>query len=209
VAEARTALPGAKLTTYTNGDYLTANLLDCLNRAGLNEMKVTLYPSGGGEEADQSLEPIKATLARLNLREGTLSRHRERLEVSTNIGAMLVRVALPLVCNFSNRAGSVWSSSPVQQERTERKTPCYLPAKSAAIDWLGNVKLCCQIYDVTLPQYESYFIGNVLSSSFGDLWYSRRMNVLRTTLARAHFGDSLWACRLCDFDTDKGVDSEV
>jgi MoaA/NifB/PqqE/SkfB family radical SAM enzyme len=204
VREARRALARAKLTIYTNGDYLTARLLDDLCDAGISEVKVTLYPTADCVADEPMLSRAVSFLDHLGLTVASHAEHYRRTELHAHTGHCLVRVAVPRVTRFSSRAGYLPLGLLAHPTRALRKEPCLLPCSSAAIDWKGNLKLCCQIYDVTLDQYKPYNMGNIESRSLPDLWFSDRFEQLRARLALARFGADLAACRWCDFRVAPG-----
>lgn len=195
LADVRTRLPRAKLELHTNGDFLDRTMLASLVAHGVALVRVTLYPSN--EKAFAPPEPHRARrfLSRLGLAEG----HDEttkptKLELTAKVEGAEVVVRVPDVSKYTTRAGN----APLDGLRTTaaRTAPCFLPFHSAAIDYLGNLKLCCHVFDTTSADAKPYVIGNVGTTPFTKLWGGRRMNALRRKLAAADF-KGLSACAGC------------
>ncbi|MEW5847709.1 MAG: radical SAM/SPASM domain-containing protein [Myxococcota bacterium] len=195
VAQAREQLPHAKLTIYTNGDFLTANNAKELAAAGVNELRVTRYPSNAEAFTPPDPDVSERFLARVGLKPVGASRSKTRkLERVARIGRMRISVRQPVVEHYTDRAGSVGL---VQlRPRTKRTRPCLLPVQAAAIDVHGHLKLCCHIYDTSLPENAPYVLGHVGSTPFTELWNGVLMQEARSRLLRADFS-GLPACATC------------
>jgi MoaA/NifB/PqqE/SkfB family radical SAM enzyme len=204
VADARARLPKAKLELHTNGDFLDRARLDALVEHGVTLVRVTLYPSN--ERAFDPPEPHRARrfLARLGL--GDTQREAKKatkLELCAHVGATELVVRVPQIEHYSTRAGN--APMPGLRATPRRTAPCLLPFHSAAIDYLGNLKLCCHIFDTTSPDAGPYVIGNVEETPFTALWRGERLMALRRQLALARF-DGLEACARCAHATPAHVE---
>ena len=71
-----------------------------------------------------------------------------------------------------------------------------MPTHSAAIDYLGNLKLCCQIYNVQAKEHTDYFIGNLDKNNFWQLWNCEKMKTYRENAAKANF-EGMTVCQGC------------
>lgn len=195
VADARERLPKAKLELHTNGDFLDRTMLDALVDLGVELVRVTLYPSN--EKAFDAPEPHRARrfLDRLDLSDTQREeRKATKLELTTKLRDTELIVRVPEIAKYSTRAGN----APMDGLRSTRKRTerCLLPFHSAAIDYLGNLKLCCHIFDTTSTDAKPYVIGNVARTPFTRLWSGTRMTKLRTQLMNADF-KGLDACAGC------------
>lgn len=196
IADARVALPDASLAIYTNGDYRKAGELERLVDEGVSEVRVTLYPKTNNENREPSWIEVETFVeecfpnAAIEDRSGP-----RRLEGIFFIGLTRFVIVVPRVEQYSNRAGNV--SYPLLLRPFQRSGSCYLPNWAAAIDVWGNVKLCCQIYDVTDPSEAGYLMGNVGESGFFDVWTSSKMNQARERLANGIYLE-LEKCRRCN-----------
>lgn len=205
VADARERLPHAKLELHTNGDFLDRALLGGLSGLGVELVRVTLYPSN--EKAFAPPEPFRARrfLERLGLADARDERRKVgKLELSARLGETELVVRVPDIASYSTRAGE----APLAGLRStpKRTSACLLPFHSAAIDYLGQLKLCCHVFDTTKPDAQPYVIGNVEQTPFTTLWSGPRMTALRRQLMRADF-TGLSACAGCAHVTPKHVDA--
>lgn len=204
VTTARARLPKAKLELHTNGDFLDRAKLDALVTRGVELVRVTLYPSN--EKAFDPPEPHRARrfLARLGLGDTQReSKKHTKLELTTRLAATELVVRVPEISKYSTRAGN----APMKGLRSThaRTTPCLLPFHSAAIDYLGNLKLCCHIFETTGEEASPYVIGNVATTPFTELWSGERLTRLRRQLMHADF-TGLGACAGCAHVTPEHVE---
>lgn len=198
LAQARQALPRAKLEVHTNGDFLTAKSVLALAAAGCSLTRVTLYPSNERAMEPPDEDRLHRFLARLGKASQARVVKTSKLEHRVRHGEMELVVRLPRIDHYVDRMGSV-RFEPLARPGA-RTTPCWLPFHSAAIDVHGALKLCCHVYDSTTPSSAPYVLGNVGETSFVKLWRSRRMETLRRSLARAAF-EKLPACASCHHAT--------
>lgn len=199
VTQARTMLTRATLTVYTNGDFLNRSMLEQLNAAGLNEVLVTLYPNDAHAFDPPKPKRADSFLNRLGLRGSRVVRKASKLTREARFEGVKLVVRIPRIAHYNDRAGSVELEDLVQKSKP-RTAPCYLPFQGAAIDYLGNLKLCCHIYDTTKKENAPYVIGNVGETPFRRLWESARMEARRRQLSSADFS-KLPACQNCSHKT--------
>lgn len=151
---ARERLPQATLKIYTNGDFLTAILLDQLYDAGVRDYLVTLHSTD---------EPsLTASINRMR----QLKEHIKVTQKNINF-AYQTYLEMPLV----NRGGLVVVD--------ERKRPGWSCTDSALnITYSGDVLLCCDDYlGVTA-------FGNVQNESLIDIWSKPEFVRIRQELRR-------------------------
>jgi hypothetical protein len=195
IRQARRALSEARLVVYTNGDLLDRPMLERLASSGADALNVTLYPPAGRAFEAPQAAPLTRVARRLGLvRLGRAADNGRRIKQYARFGALRVLLAVPHIAHYHDRAGSVGLAALVSHR--PRVLPCLLPYASAAIDYHGNLKLCCHIYDSLLPDNRPCVIGNVGEQPFSRLWRSARLQRLRRQLARADFS-GLPACAAC------------
>jgi len=196
ISQARNRLNDAKLTIYTNGDYLTIETLNKLMLMQVDELRVTLYPRKKDTFNEPTKEKILSFLNKLRISTAHINilNNIRRLETHINVETTALHIIVPRIRSYTHRGGSVPLNPLALKE--PRVNPCFLPFLSAAIDYHGNLKLCCQIYDTTQPENRTYIIGNVAECGFLNLWFSEKMNVYRQKVATANFV-GLNACRYC------------
>ncbi len=190
IADIQCYSPKSQVAIYTNGDYLDKSELDKLCQVEVNEIRVTLYPSKK-MVSDSSEYRLNKFIAKLQIeREFSKKKQTHRgIEVETTIFNTCLKIISPKIANYNNRAGSVLDTN------FFRHSPCYLPNISAAIDWMGNVKLCCQVYSTSNNQ--NNILGNLNTSSFVDIWLSEKFARIRAKINRGDFSDTP-ICRKCD-----------
>ncbi|MEW5740751.1 MAG: radical SAM/SPASM domain-containing protein [Myxococcota bacterium] len=206
VADARRALPHAKLELHTNGDFLTPARLRELLEAGIDLTRVTLYPTNA--RAFEEPDPARATrfFAKLHVKPRPLVEKESKLERHGRLGRMQLIVRLPRIAHYTDRLGAVGLAG--LEAGSPRTTPCLLPFHSAAIDYHGTLKLCCHVYDTTAADQRAYALGNVGETPFSALWASPRLQELRAQLARADFS-RLPGCARCTHRTPAWMRSLV
>ncbi len=208
LADARAALPDAKLELHTNGDFLDAAMLARLRKATVDLVRVTLYPTDARAFAPPDARRIGRFLARAGLRPSRAKpvEKRSKLEQSMRVGALDLVVRVPKIAHYTARAGSVGLAE--LQPTGPRTRPCLLPFHSAAIDFHGALKLCCHIYDSTTRESAPYVLGNVGQTPFRALWSGERMQQLRAQLARGDF-TGLPECGRCTHQTPEWMVKKV
>ncbi len=182
VALARGQLPNAKLAIYTNGDYLTSETLEELVAAGLTQMRVTVYPRASCDGAPSHGHLWQWLEKKAFLRRGDWS------EAFLRQGPALVRenpVAIELISPDVSRYYDRGGMLPVLSI-PHRSTPCFLTSHSLSIDYLGNIKMCCNMVTGHAP-HERYMFGNVKEYDPIDLWNSPHFTQVRWYHRRARW----------------------
>ncbi len=190
--QAKSRIPKAKLIIYSNGDYLTLDLLKSLNIAGLTNLIITLYPSDSSVNKTKTIEEF---CSQLNLENHTqLIRSKKVKEIKSVYRNIQILVRYPDISSFNNRGESVELKS--LYSKNVRTKPCYSSHFSASIDYLGNLKMCCNVYDSNSSKNEPYIIGNLQDQSLYSLWNSEKLELIRNQLFSADFS-KLPICRSC------------
>lgn len=187
----RERLPSARSTIFTNGDRLTEKLFSALVAAGLAQMRITVYPKKTRRDAASHLA-LKAWLARRSF-----LRDKPWAEIPARQGPTLsysgppeLILISPNVDQYYDRGGTVpWLSI------ESRKAPCALTSHSLSIDYLGNVKMCCNVVSGRMS-HRDYLIGNVADDDPLELWNSPAMEDMRQRHRRADW-DGTPICKSC------------
>jgi 2-deoxy-scyllo-inosamine dehydrogenase (SAM-dependent) len=168
VRDARSRLPAAELTVFTNGDLLTYDRYLSLKEAGMDMLVVSLHSEGGRG-------PLLGTLERLR---------RDKPELYT------VRVMdyYRLYHTEGNRLSLLNNKGGLTDVKRRPFRRCY-EAENTAIDCLGNVLLCCN--DCTA----SYVFGNVAERDLYDIWNAPAFAFIRNSLLRGQWPFEI--CRKC------------
>ncbi len=87
--------------------------------------------------------------------------------------------------NFNNRAGAVTNI-----KFNKVKQQCFIPFYRITIDWNGDIVLCCNDW-----HRQQTGLGNIMNTSFYDLWFSKQLTDVRHNLANGKRIDD--ACKNC------------
>jgi radical SAM protein with 4Fe4S-binding SPASM domain len=182
VAYARNCLARARLTVFTNGDYLTAEMYEGLAAAGLTQMRITVYPRSG-EDPTPSHERLwrwvdKRTFLRGAEWSETVVRQGPALILEQPVEIELIS---PDVSRYYDRGGTLPTLS-----LAARVSPCHLTSHSLSIDYRGDVKMCCNIV-TGHSGHEPYFFGNVRERDPIETWDSPRFAEIRRLHGRAQW----------------------
>lgn len=195
IEEARARLPLCPTSLFSNGDLLTPALLNKLAEAGLNYLRVTLYPSQMALKRGDA--PSLACIERwLGIKELTgyttwvPQEVRQGSAVIGERGGLRFEVISPDLRTYNWRGGT----APAITGRS-RSLPCYMTYHSASIDFRGSMKMCCNVFPEA-PSHESYVIGNIGEASFEELWASKAMHQYRAAHARVDWSLSA-ICQGC------------
>ncbi len=189
-------LPNSKTAIYTNGDYLNSKTASKLIELEIKEIRVTLYPKQKEIFIQQTDDKIHQLISDLNfsLEKQIIIDGKRGRETKFKINHTTFHIIVPNIKGYTDRAGKVEIDE--LKLYSIRQQPCYLPSHSAAIDYKGNLKLCCQVYDVDTSEYSNYNIGSINNTSFWDLWNSDKMKNFRTNANQGRF-ESMKVCQLC------------
>jgi hypothetical protein len=136
--EARAKLPNAKLQTFTNGDYLTAEYIEAIRDAGLNKLNIMTYLAKGEEPSIPNfLNTMVPRLHKLGLRWQFVDINKVVVDVP----------GIEVTYNFddfskigTNRGGALASGHVI-----DRQSPCTIMFTDVYIDHNGSMVPCCDI----------------------------------------------------------------
>ncbi len=147
---------------YSNGDYLNNELLKELVNAGLDNLFVTAYN-------ERKLIRLKKVYALANVQ--------ERKVLSIRRAPLFV----------GNRAGSLDNTI----VREPLGADCFMPSYQLAINYKGEVVLCCNDY------YGKVVLGNVKNDSLLSIWKGDGFKEIRVML-RKKSRSQLELCSKCN-----------
>lgn len=158
IRQARIALPSATLLTHTNGDYLTADYLDELCDAGLNQMRVQVYLGNEDRFDDQKMRKrMDRRLAELGLPFDIVDvQPGLRYEAHVSFPGMAVSFEAHNFEAMGLDRGQTVEGVP----GFIRLAPCLIPFRHLYIDWNGAVVPCCNIRSDE-PSHAAYVVDRL------------------------------------------------
>ncbi len=159
IAQTRAALPHANIQIYTNGDYLTADLLDQLATAGLNYMHISIHMRPDDIYSDAyAIERMTEVCGRVGrgVKLGTLQ---PGAICAARIPHNSIQIEIRAVNYWrhgSNRGGSVENVAGPQT----RMQACHYPFSRFTIGHSGRVVPCCEIRG-DRPEHADNVIGQL------------------------------------------------
>ncbi|NDK33273.1 hypothetical protein GXP64_00010 [Rhodovulum sulfidophilum] len=184
------SVPDAKLAIYTNGDLLTQSAYQQLVDLGVKELRITRYPRPSqidyyGLEQLTDWISERQFLNKLTwLEDG--ENHRGAVLYTETSHPKIIAIA-PNVGGYYDRGGIIEELS-----GKRRVAPCKLTSHSLSIDYLGRVKMCCNIVPDANGHAE-YVLGDVREEPALEVWRSAKFNDLR----KLHLQADWRASQLC------------
>lgn len=97
---------------------------------------------------------------------------RQGLAASGTLQGMRIEIISPDVRLYN------WLGGTTILKGQLRVQPCDMTRRSAAIDYRGKLKMCCNVFPEA-TDHRAYVIGDLNESSFGELWESESMQRYR------------------------------
>ncbi|RDU66960.1 radical SAM protein [Helicobacter didelphidarum] len=181
VKQARSYLPKARFTIFTNGDYLTREYLDLLADAGINNMIMSYY------------FPKTQEFDRLSLKDSMQKMGKKLGLESTIIQDDNARYALRLIYESINITYQAWNPKEIAcsrassvKVRSSRAKPnlessCYQSSLALYIDYNGLMMPCCNTRsDVDL--HKDMILGDLQKGDVFSLFFSEHYTNMRRQL---------------------------
>lgn len=187
IAFAKATVTGTQLSIFTNGDLLDGGRLTALIDAGVVYVRVTRYPKRNVQNETDPAAVLNEWLRRQGLWEEYPWQIREvpqGLSAEAKSSGVWLQVIRPNIGSYNYRGGTVPDLA-----GAGRTSPCLLTTTSAAIDRLGRMKMCCNVYPGE-ETHQEYIIGSLSEHTFTELWFSARMKDLRARHIRTDWSRS-------------------
>lgn len=162
VRRAVAAVPRARVEMNSNGDYASASLLHELTDAGLSHILVTGY-------SDSAFRRLQALHRQLRPDAQRIVAIRRAPAFTSNRGGSLAHLGLPQTL----------------------KADCFLPRSQLAINYQGDVLLCCDDY------FAKAVMGNIRDRDILEIWRGPSFKRARRLLKKRR-RDALGPCRECN-----------
>lgn len=179
--------PYSYVRMNSNGDYLTRELLDELDAAGLNEILITRHMDGDGKYTDEAAkEKLSKFFEKLGI-DWTITKMISMHNISCDLiykGVRLLVVTNNWAEDGNDRGGLVESLS-----IKNRIQPCCTPFREISIDVDGSIRFCFNIF------VNEKSLSNILDCNIVDTFFSDEMVDIR----RGHltWGKKEGACETC------------
>lgn len=193
IKTARSFLPRACLHTNTNGDYLDADYLEELKKAGLNQISIQIYlkndekydDSKMRKKADMILRKLGVPFAKVVDKPG------RRLEYNLDFEGMKVRLyGRNFEVNGTSRGGTV----DIGRDYV-RFAPCLQPLEAVYIDYNGSMMPCCNLRS-DIAAHSKTRIATLSPDSSLFLAYSSKVHA-EWRKGLVSFGEKKGVCRDC------------
>lgn len=199
IKEAKTKLPNVHIYIFTNGDYLNQDMLNNLSEAGLDSLRVDLYPdSKPGEYTRRAAMQLVDRFIKKNKLIPDYQLTCEN-DISTSIVARAKINSMEIEFNTrdftieaKNRAESLPNDIPIPP-KVKRKHPCFKSFMSFHIAYNGNVYPCPNMH-TDVNKHQEYCVGNVYDSSIFDIFVGKALMEFRE---KNLFHRDTLPCRSC------------
>lgn len=201
----RSNLPNTLIFTNTNGDNLTRELLNDLQDAGLNRLKVTIHPPADKPwDFDREKSRLLSLLNKIGAQSIPIEENASNLRSLMKLGQLqIVFQSVNWMVEGNSRGETVIS----QNLLTQRVQPCVKPFREFTIFHDGSITQCCDaFYDI---KYRANRLGGVsLEKNIFDLYSSSNLRKIRTELFG--WGPKSQICATCPVgDLSAISDSEL
>ena len=175
----RIFLPKANIFFSTNGDLLTSERLDELEKNGLNKIIITQHPKNASEwETEKVKQDIQNVAKKMKLLCG-------EWQIAPNCGVhffatkgnMSIEIFSLNFLQVGNDRGGVLSTIEFP-DNFRRTSPCQRVLHDFTISYDGSVYPCCQFFH-GLSQTKQYYVGNVAQNSIFDIFFNQKMCAFR------------------------------
>src|SRR3989344_3469097 len=189
IKQIRNLLPSSELLILTNGDILNEQKCRELEASGVALLRITLYDA---INSDNPRNILTKHIKRCNLKDCLDDISDEfGTKLRTQLGDMSIIYYIPDLTRFTSRGGIMQDLGDMPKDAAL----CGLPFSSCAIDYEGNLKICCEIYPENEVHRRTGIVGNLNEHSFLELWFSEEYNQLRRDMISGNLNNEV--CIVC------------
>jgi len=167
IKQGRSRLPNATLRSNTNGDYVTREYIEQLQKAGLNQLWIQQY-LGNDEKYDHEKMRLRAQkkIKKLGIPAKLLTDIDGcKLEYDISYKGMKIHIRSR---NFELDGSSRGDTNDIAQDYT-RTQPCLQVSNNMYIDYNGSVMVCCALRS-DVPGQESGIMGHIKEAKLWDIY---------------------------------------
>ncbi len=187
---AKKMLPSSYQRLYTNGDYLTNEMIHALENAGLDQLRVSLYPISDHRSEKPKL--LKSLVDRTGLELADRSSRYDGLQLTGSRVLIIVQVKDFKPKQMYSRGGYLSKES--GYDDYQRTLPCFSPVMHLSVSHNGKCMLCCQVRP-DVKEHRSAIIGDLNVEDYSIYHYYRDLSSSRKALLSP--GAKTGVCKTC------------
>ena len=170
----REKCPVSRISTNTNGDYLTRAILDELEKAGLDQMFVTCHTLPGEEYIfENKIEEMKRLCERIDV---PFNVSEKKFQDNITCEVKYKKLNLYIVSNNWGKIGVYRGGNVEKLSVSDQRKPCVRPFREMTIDHDGYVRMCTNIFT------SKNNFGNIENSDILDIYFSKDMTEERSNV---------------------------
>jgi radical SAM protein with 4Fe4S-binding SPASM domain len=181
IAYARPRLPNARITVFSNSDYLNADMLKMLEERDIDDLNLTIHP-GNGKPYDEiaAMQRMFDLAKKLNLKPEI-----EEFMKSIKVGMLYKGSKFPITIRAAdmqkaghNQGGGVPGAGVKTEGRTD---PCAESLFGFIVGYTGNVHPCSLVV-ADIPAHAHCIMGNIKDTSIFDIYTGEKFIAWRRRL---------------------------
>jgi radical SAM protein with 4Fe4S-binding SPASM domain len=191
IAFARSRLPHARLTIFSNGDYLDSDMLKALEACGVDELYLTIHAPDYDECS--AMQRMFDMAKKLELKPSIYKFvPGAKLELSLAGSKMGILIRHADMKRVGHNHGGGAPDAGVKIE--DRRAPCGVSLISFNVGYTGNV-YPCNVVVADIPQHDHCIMGNIKDTSIFDVFTGDKFIAWRRELLLdGRKGDPCSAC---------------
>jgi len=200
IAFARQKLPNARLTVYTNGDFLTKPVLDRLAAAGVDAVEITAHLQRGQSYTESKILTRIVNKAKELGLAAVLTDYSEGQSIGFTLAgsSMPVRMIQMNYMRYGHSRGNLLEG--VGRQVEARTAPCRQPFDWFVVNYAGAVTACCDLV-ADAPDHRNYVTGQLSTSNIFDVYSSPAYVSWRKGTMMS--GEKRDPCGACPSDIDR------
>ena len=197
ISYARHKLPFANLVTSSNSDYLDADYVQKIKKAGLNSL---FCQSQTEEYSEKSIEDIKEEIRMINKRIGDF-KGKFLIDSNSCVYTTIGSGFKSLTIQAKNFTDTGFNRGDIVKSATRKGISgiCFQPLISFTIDFNGKVTMCSNTVSY-YDSHEKYIIGDCKKNTISEIYASEKAIALRNELLSAKRSS---VCKNCSCNYEK------
>ncbi|MEI0557255.1 radical SAM/SPASM domain-containing protein [Brachyspira intermedia] len=183
IKQVRKYLPNCNITIFSNGDYLTSDYLELLNKYRVNNIIITYYYNYNDKnipfDIDNIIHPgMIKLLNKLKLEYQVVIKNDLYYQIDCNYKNIYINYRAVDFRKHATDRGQLLKDS---VNIVNNNGLCFMPNFHLAVDYDGNYTLCCNIRS-DVKKHENYILGNIKDSTIFDIFMGTKMINFRKKL---------------------------